>query len=117
MSNEPHGDREHWQREPTTLQVSAAFANDILNSLTALVAVLDAEGAIILVNSAWERFARENALAHPTRSWIGVNYFEACGAALSQMDPGMARAAAVGIRSVLDGQEPVFKLEYSLHVK
>ena len=39
--------------------MSDSFADDVLNSLTAHIAVLDAGGVIIAVNDAWRRSARD----------------------------------------------------------
>lgn len=44
------------------LRESEAFTNSILNSLTAHIAVLDANGTIIAVNEAWRKFGDENGL-------------------------------------------------------
>jgi two-component system CheB/CheR fusion protein len=45
----------------------------VLHSLTEHIAVLDADGTIITVNEAWDRFARENGATDLRYTSIGVN--------------------------------------------
>jgi PAS domain S-box-containing protein len=98
------------------LRESAKFTNDVLDSLTANIAVLDAQGTIVRVNAAWERFARENAPSpEETRPFVGLNYFAACLEAPQVTDAELALKSAEGIRSVLSGESRTFTLEYPCH--
>ncbi|HEX7136685.1 MAG TPA: hypothetical protein VF219_02515 [Vicinamibacterales bacterium] len=47
-------------------------AADVLNALTAHIAVLDRDSGIVLVNDAWTRFANENG--GPSGAFVGANY-------------------------------------------
>jgi len=83
-------------------ELETAFANDVLNALTAHIAVLDADGVIVAVNEAWRRFAAENGAASPT-AFVGTSYLSACAP---------AEAAMAGIRALLDGERDQFAIEY-----
>ena len=92
------------------LQQSEIFIKDILDSLTAHIAVVDAQGAIILVNAAWRRFAEQNGGDAACR--IGANYLDVCRNALAGDHSGEAQAALHGIRAVISGAQISFSLEY-----
>ncbi|HSM99258.1 MAG TPA: PAS domain S-box protein, partial [Gallionella sp.] len=85
----------------------------ILNVLPASIALLDPMGLITTVNESWRRFGRANALPGPGYG-VGVNYLEICDSARGD-DAFQAHQAAAGIRSVLDGGEKSFTLEYPCH--
>jgi diguanylate cyclase (GGDEF)-like protein len=79
----------------------------LLDALQAYIVVLDADGAIVSANRAWMRFAASN----PGMEYgIGRNYPDICDAIAGE-DARIARQAATGIRSVLQGGCD-FKLEY-----
>jgi CheY-like chemotaxis protein len=48
----------------------------ILDSLSAHIAILDNQGTILTVNSAWQRFAAENGNPPPSSVGLGANYFD-----------------------------------------
>ncbi|HEX3035949.1 MAG TPA: sigma 54-interacting transcriptional regulator [Thermodesulfobacteriota bacterium] len=96
------------------LRESEAFTRAILSSLTAHITVLDSDGNIIAVNSAWERFARENGGSTLIRTGVGMNYLEVCQNASGE-SAEEAHRAYVGIQSVLDGSLEEFILEYPCH--
>jgi PAS domain-containing protein len=75
------------------------------------IAVIDAQGNIIIVNSAWEQFALCNKGNH---SGLGDHYLAVCRRAAAGNDI-TAEQAAVGIESILSGAEPKFVLEYPCH--
>jgi PAS domain S-box-containing protein len=85
----------------------------ILDALPAHVALLDGRGVILAVNEAWRHFAAANALLEPS-ACIGQNYLEICGRATAASVPE-ARAAAEGIRRVLQGETMEFVLDYPCH--
>lgn len=87
------------------------LAAAVIDSLSAHVAVLDRDGVILRVNSAWEAFARENSEAHP-ETLVGRNYLHFCE---SVTDDATARLAAEGLRGVLEGRLGSFNQEYSCH--
>jgi len=90
------------------LRASASFTDDILNSLTAEVVVVDGEGRITAANEAWMRFSRESGGGER----LGQNYLEACARSAQRFGDSDAESAGRGIRSVLDGAQGAFSLEY-----
>lgn len=97
------------------LRDSDAFNVSILNSLTAHIAVLDAQGVIVCVNNAWRRFAKENGLSESSQNLLGFNYMDACKNASNQPYGDEASAAQIGIAGVLAGKQETFHLEYPCH--
>lgn len=91
----------------------AAMQTTILNALPAHIALLDAEGVILSVNEAWQRFATANLLQGPEFS-LGQNYLEVCTRAQGDCSEE-AEAVAAGIRQVLRGEDGEFTLEYPCH--
>ncbi|HTO82830.1 MAG TPA: ATP-binding protein [Methylomirabilota bacterium] len=80
----------------------------MLASLTEQVAIIDRDGAVVAVNDAWLRRAATGAGGRFPRVPVGANYLDACR---SPDDSDAVRAVA-GIRSVLDGSEDGFRMEY-----
>lgn len=103
------------RRQVLQLREVSTVSNDILDSLTANVAVLDARGTIVRVNAAWRRFAEENRRPEEAGDFVGQSYFEACKCGLHQCDGLLATQAEEGIRAVLDGTQARFRLEYPCH--
>lgn len=99
----------------SSLRNSEAFVENVLNSLTAHIAVLNDRGVIIAVNEAWRAFARENGGEDEAKVSVGANYFVVCEEAIDRDSDGLARAALDGIRSVMDGRQASFSLEYPCH--
>jgi PAS domain S-box-containing protein len=97
------------------LRDSDAFNASILNSLTAHIAVLDAQGVIVSVNSAWNQFAKENGLLESSHNLLGFNYLDACKNTPNQTYGDAANAARTGIAGVLEGKLNTFHLEYPCH--
>ncbi|MFO7641300.1 MAG: PAS domain S-box protein, partial [Candidatus Competibacteraceae bacterium] len=71
------------KRVAEALRESENLLRGVLNSLTAHIAVLDAQGTIILVNDAWQRFAQEND-GVDQRVGFGVNYLITCQNAIDR---------------------------------
>ncbi len=97
-----------------SLRANEEFRTNILNALSAHIAVLDQQGTIFAVNAAWERFARENSEAPAASTGVGVNYLDVCRAAPGQYQQE-AQAAVDGIVSVLQGRQSRFWMEYACH--
>lgn len=90
------------------------FTTDLLDSLTAQVAILNSEGVIIAVNDAWRRFAAQND-ARDGDYYVGTNYLTICKRALrNDPDPSVAEACG-GLTDVLEGKSSSFFLEYPCH--
>ena len=85
----------------------------VLDSLPAHIALLDGDGNILAVNASWKRFATSNVLANRDYG-IGQNYITICERATGK-HADEACEVATGIRRVLDGEIPVFSLEYPCH--
>ncbi len=94
------------------LRESESFNRAVLNSLTAHIAVVDADGEIVAVNAAWERFAEANAAPGMIVRSIGQSYRDICLGALRYPNADGAAAAWAGIEDVLAGRRSSFSIEY-----
>jgi two-component system NarL family sensor kinase len=81
----------------------------ILDSVTANVAILNAEGEIVAVNDAWVRFAEFNALPVENHG-LGLDYIAFCDG----LGAAGASEAAVGLRDLLAGEPGPFRHEYQM---
>lgn len=95
------------------LRDSQRLLRATLDALEANIAVLDESGTILTVNAAWEAFAAANGMG-PRWNGVGSSYLEVCDRARGP-DRVQARAAAQGIRALLDKQRSRFELEYPCH--
>jgi len=86
---------------------------DIFDSLSEHIAVLDLDGHIVDANASWRRFVSENSGGKSCRI-EGENYIGVCENSRGVFSEE-ARAAAAGIRAVLAGEIPFFRLEYPCH--
>jgi len=89
---------------------SEAFCRDIIDSLSAHIAVLDKDGVIILTNKAWQEFGAGNKLPEPFDS-LGQNYI----AITEQAGDDTCRAIARGIHRVIIGDQEEFFTNYPCH--
>ena len=94
--------------------MSAALIQNVLDALTAHVAVLDERGVVVAVNEAWRRFARENG-GDEKQVCPGVNYLAVCQTAADLRADEVSAAALQGIREVMNGTRSSFSLEYPCH--
>ena len=85
----------------------------LIDAVPASIALLGPAGRIVGVNRCWRAFATGNGLRDASFG-IGSNYLAACDAARGE-DETLAKQAAAGIRSVLDGHAADFSLEYPCH--
>ena len=85
-----------------------ALDSNILHVLPANIAVLAADGTILAVNEAWERFAAANGFTGDAYG-VGLNYLRICDSAGTHPD---AAQVAEGIRHILDGTIRAFSHEY-----
>jgi PAS domain S-box-containing protein len=93
------------------LRKSDALSGAVLDSLSALIALVDRQGNVQQVNEAWRRFAHNNRSPAGAENSIGMNYFSVCNCPDGDADQ-TPRLAAEGLRSVLSGEAPSFELEY-----
>ncbi|WP_168734819.1 ATP-binding protein [Deinococcus sp. KSM4-11] len=94
-----------------TLPVSAV--QSALDAVVDILAVVDAQGAILTVNRAWRAFMHENGGSEATCG-VGSNYLRVC----EQGQPPCADegpTVAAGLRAVLVGEAESFEAEYPCH--
>lgn len=97
----------------STAQNSSEYAQVILNSLSAHIAVVDHKGNIVSVNRAWQEFSKVNG-GSPEHTDVGTNYLKICSSASGYNTEG-ARECYSGLRALLDGDIDEFDLEYPCH--
>ena len=97
------------------LRHSERFNRGTLDSLSAHIAIMEADGMIITTNHAWDDFAKQNSTNLRALSLgAGANYLEVCDRAAAQ---GNTDAAAISqaIRNIVAGHQPKSHLHYSCH--
>ena len=95
------------------VQTSNSYTRATLDALSAQIGVLDADGAVLLANTAWRAFAAAHAHADSTAAVAeGANYLEACDGAGGD-ERVDATAIAAGIRQVIAGERGNFQYEHS----
>ena len=92
------------------LQESDAFNRATLNSLPVHAAIVDKEGHLLSVNTAWEEFARDHGDLFPRTGGGVIIFFETCRNSRGYGDH--TQEALAGIRAVLQGEAPAFTLDY-----
>jgi PAS domain S-box-containing protein len=96
------------------LRKSENFANAILNSLSAHIAVVDKKGEIVAVNEAWKNFAKSNCSAESLVSTgVGQNYLDVCRKAQNSTEE--AEIICENLQAILRGEQKSFSLEYPCH--
>jgi two-component sensor histidine kinase len=83
------------------------------NALAAHIAVLDAQGTIVAVNAAWERFGRAHQAPSFVWAGVGLNYLDVCRRAAAES--AEAQDVLTGLQSVLEGLQASFAMEYPCH--
>jgi PAS domain-containing protein len=84
-----------------------------LDELPEHTAIVDSSGAIVAVNKAWKRFAKDNG-AELSKVSEGANYLHVCERAKGEQYP-YAQSFGEGLRSVLSRREEHFAMEYPCH--
>ncbi len=87
---------------------SDEMAGAVLSSLSAHIAIVDAEGQIMKINQAWLRFAIENGMPADYNP-VGQNYLEICQGAPD------AQPVGKGLKAVIAGQTDEFLFDYPCH--
>lgn len=80
----------------------------VLDTLSANVAILDPDGAIVATNHAWRTFAEVNGVQNPADVG-GADYLEIA----AEIDSAFANRVATGLSAVLCGERDEFKIEHS----
>jgi diguanylate cyclase (GGDEF)-like protein len=98
---------------PKTILPSKGFASAVIDALSSHICVVDCNGVIVAVNSAWRNFRDQNS-GRASYTDIGAHYLETCK---RSKGAGSEEAAefARGVRSVLTGKTELFRLEYPCH--
>ena len=92
-------------------ELNGTFYRATLDALTSHIAVLDDQGTILLINRAWQEFARNNEDPALVRSAVGSNCFEVCRLAAEYGSADACRALE-GMEAVLNGDLPRFEMDY-----
>ena len=93
------------------LESRSVFARGVLDSLSAGVAVLDADGTVVEVNAEWRHVAR-TADATTGAELIGTDYLTMCERGIGNLGDRGAADAVAGIRAVMGGERQLYTLEY-----
>lgn len=96
-----------------TTEGVSTFDRQILNGMTAQIAILDGEGNIVETNHAWKTFGKENAGLEPLVQQP-VNYLDVCDRTTGK-DAEYSHMAADGIRAVMSDRMEEFTMEYPCH--
>lgn len=89
------------------------FLSLILDSVTDHIAVINELGDIQYVNKSWLTFGGDDNY-NIENKWTGVNYINECDKA-ADMGDDFSLKAALGIRSVIQQEAPMFYFEYPCH--
>lgn len=100
-------------KEKETLRQSHQFLQSTLDALTSGVAILDASGTILAVNTAWHRFGSEVLMAGMAGD-VGTNYLNVCRSASWEHAKEWA-AIAAGFRAVVSLRRDEYSQEYRCH--
>jgi diguanylate cyclase (GGDEF) domain/hemerythrin-like metal-binding domain len=101
------------QKLSDQLRLSKQFLESTLNGLSANIALINAEGEIVLVNQAWREFAADNGIAQEFVS-ERTNYLSVCEGVCSE-NTNEAHTFAQGMEDVLQGRLDSFVMEYGCH--
>ena len=96
------------------MEHTPGFLHAILDSINENIVVIDPAGDIQYVNRSWSAFGNSNNACMSGDDWQTLNYLAECDKA-SAMGDEFGANAAEGIRSVLNGGQPEFYLEYPCH--
>jgi DNA-binding CsgD family transcriptional regulator len=92
---------------------SSEEARTVLDSLSAHIAIVDADGAILDTNRAWRDYAARSGMPVGYDS-IGENYLQICDAATGE-ESDHAHTVADGIREVIGDRTDEFVYDYPCH--
>lgn len=109
-------DLTEYRRIGGALDELESYSVGVLNSLPWHIAVLDRDGVIRAVNTAWQRFAIENGAEWLALHSVGMRYRDACVALENERMTGRTDEAWAGIERVLHGETDRFTFEYACHL-
>lgn len=90
------------------------FLQSVQDALSSNITILDDEGNVVHVNSAWRNFGRLNGLKHPNHC-IGLNYLDICDSATGQYAEEAALVANA-IREIRNRGTGEIRVEYPCYV-
>lgn len=104
------------QKQSSNGTIDYTQLQTVIDALTAHIAVLNNDGVIVAVNSAWVKFSEENQGILP-RHGIGQNYLESCCIPHEDQDlnDNNGLQAIQGIKEVMSGFKEQFQLTYPCH--
>jgi PAS domain S-box-containing protein len=105
--------REPQNYSSVTTNDTERFVQSVLDALSSHIAILNDNGDIIGVNTAWRNFARHNGLRDANYG-IGTNYLAVCDNAVLR-NSSDALIIANGLRDVMRGKVVEFEMEYPCH--
>ncbi|WP_226039793.1 HAMP domain-containing sensor histidine kinase [Natrinema sp. DC36] len=80
-----------------------------IDELDSEVAIVDSDGVIVYTNAAWQAFGTDGGFTDDS-TMVGTSYLDACEP--SRDDDAYAEQAYEGLKSLLDGRNERFQLEY-----
>jgi len=95
------------------MQPAFSLIENALNATAAHVAILDAAGTIQYANQAWTSFCLLNGGSEKSCG-VGANYLATCEQVCGEQKME-ANTVSHGIRTVLQGDSPEFRLDYACH--
>ena len=101
------------KKEKNSFRLTSRSALEIINSLSAHIAILDQNGTIMATNEAWADFAKANKI-RMRPDMVDVNYLEICDRALSDSAEN-AGEVSEGIRALIEKKIDEFAIEYPCH--
>ena len=101
-------------KKSTSPILSNPYSETVLDSLSAHIAIIDAQGRILKTNRAWQIFAGENHAGGERPDMCNVDYLAICDAAQGESAHEAGKVAA-GIRSVIRGERDEFVMVYPCH--
>jgi len=104
----------------SALEKSEVFKQTILNSIADEIVVLNGDGVIMAVNQSWLQYGLDNGVAAGMTTQgteVGANYLDVSVSADKEfsLNGGTDFGIDMGIRAVLEGRLPSFKVEYPCH--
>jgi PAS domain S-box-containing protein len=100
--------------EAVQIDLLSTVTRYAIDGLSAIIAILDPTGSILVTNRAWNEFAIANSPISQASLGVGANYLMVCDRAMRN---GSAEAGtfAAGIRAVIAEEQPTFEMEYPCH--
>lgn len=89
------------------------LARTVFDSLSAHIAIIDADSVILGTNKAWQEFAFSNGVPGDYQ-FTGINYLSTCKSATGE-DAEDAKNIAAGIEQVISGKIEEFLYDYPCH--